>query len=186
MTKQILFDAGARGKMKKGVDILANSVKVTFGPKGRNVVIGKNSAMPKVTQDGVTIANEIKLSDAVEDIGAQLAKGLIDNTLKAVRDGSTTAIVIAQALINGSMESIAAGANPLHLTRGIDKAVKAVSEGLKNQSMEIGNDLKKIREVAGLFAGGDDSLGKLITDAIARVGKDGSLPSKNPKTKKRR
>ncbi len=175
MAKQIFFDIEARNKMKKGVDILANAVKVTLGPKGRNVVIEKKFGAPAVTKDGVTVAKEIELEDPIENMGAQMVKEVASKTADIAGDGTTTATVLAQAIISEGLKNVAAGANPMDLKRGIDKAVAKVVENLKAQSQTIGNDSKKIQQVASISANNDETIGKLIAEAFAKVGKEGVI-----------
>src|ERR687884_1124015 len=148
MAKQIFFDIEARNKMKKGVDALANAVKVTLGPKGRNVVLEKKFGAPSVTKDGVTVAKEIELEDAIENMGAQMVKEVASKTADIAGDGTTTATVLAQSIITEGLKNVAAGANPMDLKRGIDKAVRAVVESLHAQSQTVGNDSNKIEQVA--------------------------------------
>jgi chaperonin GroEL len=175
MAKQIFFDIEARNKMKKGVDILANAVKVTLGPKGRNVVIEKKFGAPQVTKDGVTVAKEIELDDPIENMGAQMVKEVASKTADIAGDGTTTATVLAQAIISEGLKNVAAGANPMDLKRGIDKAVARVVENLKSQSQTIGNDSKKIQQVASISANNDETIGKLIAEAFGKVGKEGVI-----------
>ncbi len=175
MAKQIFFDIEARNKMKKGVDTLANAVKVTLGPKGRNVVIEKKFGAPQVTKDGVTVAKEIELEDPIENMGAQMVKEVASKTADIAGDGTTTATVLAQAIISEGLKNVAAGANPMDLKRGIDKAVTKVVENLKSQSQSVGDDSKKIEQVATISANSDAVIGKLIADAMARVGKEGVI-----------
>lgn len=175
MAKQIFFDIEARNKMKKGVDTLANAVKVTLGPKGRNVVIEKKFGAPQVTKDGVTVAKEIELEDAVENMGAQMVKEVASKTADQAGDGTTTATVLAQSIISEGLKMVAAGANPMDLKRGIDKAVGLVVENLKSQSQTVGNDNKKIQQVATISANNDEVIGKLIAEAFAKVGKEGVI-----------
>jgi chaperonin GroEL len=175
MAKQIFFDIEARNKMKRGVDILANAVKVTLGPKGRNVVIEKKFGAPQVTKDGVTVAKEIELEDPIENMGAQMVKEVASKTADIAGDGTTTATVLAQAIIAEGLKNVAAGANPMDLKRGIDKAVAKVVENLKAQSQTIGNDSKKIQQVASISANNDETIGKLIAEAFAKVGKEGVI-----------
>ncbi|MBL7754021.1 MAG: chaperonin GroEL [Chitinophagaceae bacterium] len=175
MSKQIHFNLDARNKMKRGVDILADAVKVTLGPKGRNVVIEKKFGAPHVTKDGVTVAKEIELEDAVENMGAQMAKEVASKTADAAGDGTTTATVLAQSIISEGLKNVAAGANPMDLKRGIDKAVSAVVENLKSQSEKVGNDNKKIEQVATISANNDSNIGKLIAQAMQKVGKEGVI-----------
>ncbi len=175
MAKQIFFDLEARNKMKKGVDTLANAVKVTLGPKGRNVVIEKKFGAPAVTKDGVTVAKEIELEDLVENMGAQMMKEVASKTADVAGDGTTTATVLAQAIITEGLKNVAAGSNPMDLKRGIDKAVEKVIENLKAQSQAVGNDIKKIEAVATISANNDPTIGKLIAEAMQKVGKDGVI-----------
>jgi chaperonin GroEL len=175
MAKMIYFDIEARNKMKKGVDTLANAVKVTLGPKGRNVVIEKKFGAPQVTKDGVTVAKEIELDDAIENMGAQMVKEVASKTADIAGDGTTTATVLAQSIISEGLKMVAAGANPMDLKRGIDKAVSIVVESLKAQSQTVGNDSKKIQQVATISANNDENIGKLIAEAFAKVGKEGVI-----------
>ena len=175
MAKLIYFDIDARNKMKKGVDTLANAVKVTLGPKGRNVVIEKKFGAPQVTKDGVTVAKEIELEDAIENMGAQMVKEVASKTADIAGDGTTTATVLAQAIISEGLKMVAAGANPMDLKRGIDKAVSIVVENLKGQSQTVGNDSKKIQQVATISANNDETIGKLIAEAFGKVGKEGVI-----------
>ena len=166
MAKQIIFDTDARAKMKSGIDQLANAVKVTLGPKGRNVVIQKSFGAPQVTKDGVTVAKEIELEDPVENMGAQLVKEVASKTADAAGDGTTTATVLAQAMVSAGMKYVAAGANPMDLKRGINKAKDAVIISLKKQSNIIGNDFDKIQQVGSISANNDGEIGSLIADAM--------------------
>jgi len=175
MSKQIFFDIEARNKMKKGVDTLANAVKVTLGPKGRNVVIEKKFGAPQVTKDGVTVAKEIELEDPIENMGAQMVKEVASKTADIAGDGTTTATVLAQSIIGEGLKNVAAGANPMDLKRGIDKAVAKVIDSLKAQSQAVGNDSKKIEQVATISANSDSEIGKLIATAMAKVGKEGVI-----------
>lgn len=175
MAKQIFFDIEARNKMKKGVDTLANAVKVTLGPKGRNVVIEKKFGAPAVTKDGVSVAKEIELEDAIENMGAQMVKEVASKTADIAGDGTTTATVLAQSIISEGLKMVAAGANPMDLKRGIDKAVSLVVANLKGQSQAVGNDSKKIQQVATISANNDETIGKLIAEAFAKVGKEGVI-----------
>jgi len=175
MSKMIYFDIEARNKMKKGVDTLANAVKVTLGPKGRNVVIEKKFGAPQVTKDGVTVAKEIELEDPIENMGAQMVKEVASKTADIAGDGTTTATVLAQAIIGEGLKMVAAGANPMDLKRGIDKAVSLIVENLKGQSQTVGNDSKKIQQVATISANNDETIGKLIAEAFAKVGKEGVI-----------
>lgn len=173
--KQISFNTDARESLKQGIDALANAVKVTLGPKGRNVVIQKSFGAPVVTKDGVTVAKEIELEDPVANMGAQMVKEVASKTADDAGDGTTTATVLAQALVTAGLKSVAAGSNPMDLKRGIDKAVKAVVEHLKSQSEQIGEDFSKIEQVASISANNDEAIGKLIADAMKRVTKDGVI-----------
>lgn len=175
MAKQLFFDIEARNKMKKGVDILANAVKVTLGPKGRNVVLEKKFGAPAITKDGVTVAKEIELEDPIENMGAQMVKEVASKTADIAGDGTTTATVLAQSIISEGLKNVAAGANPMDLKRGIDKAVAQVVENLKNQSQPVGIDSKKIQQVASISANNDETIGKLIAEAFAKVGKEGVI-----------
>ena len=185
MAKQIFFDIEARNKMKKGVDILADAVKVTLGPKGRNVVIEKKFGAPSVTKDGVTVAKEIELEDAVENMGAQMVREVASKTADQAGDGTTTATVLAQAIIAEGLKNVAAGANPMDLKRGIDKAVVAIVDNLKKQAQKVGNDNKKIEQVGTISANNDNVIGKLIAEAMEKVGNEGVITveeSKNTDT----
>ena len=175
MAKQIFFEIEARNKMKKGVDTLANAVKVTLGPKGRNVVIEKKFGAPSVTKDGVTVAKEIELEDAIENMGAQMVKEVASKTADIAGDGTTTATVLAQSIISEGLKNVAAGANPMDLKRGIDKAVQAVIANLRSQSQAVGNDSEKIEQVATISANSDSEIGKLIAQAMQKVGKEGVI-----------
>ncbi|MBW7840317.1 MAG: chaperonin GroEL [Chitinophagaceae bacterium] len=175
MAKQLFFDIEARNKMKKGVDTLANAVKVTLGPKGRNVVIEKKFGAPSVTKDGVTVAKEIELEDPIENMGAQMVKEVASKTGDIAGDGTTTATVLAQAIISEGLKNVAAGANPMDLKRGIDKAVKGIIENLKKQSVAVGDNNSKIEQVATISANNDESIGKLIAEAMKKVGKEGVI-----------
>src|SRR5688572_14781081 len=175
MAKQLFFDIEARNKMKKGVDILANAVKVTLGPKGRNVVLEKKFGSPAITKDGVTVAKEIELEDPIENMGAQMVKEVASKTADIAGDGTTTATVLAQSIISEGLKNVAAGANPMDLKRGIDKAVAEVVKNLAAQSQAVGNDNKKIEQVASISANNDASIGKLIAEAMTKVGKEGVI-----------
>ena len=175
MAKDIFFDVEAREKLKKGVDALANAVKVTLGPKGRNVVIGKKFGAPHITKDGVTVAKEIELEDEVENMGAQMVKEVASKTADIAGDGTTTATVLAQAIINAGLKNVAAGANPMDLKRGIDKAVTDVVKNLRKLSKEIGSDNSKIEQIATISANNDETIGALIAKAMQDVGKDGVI-----------
>ena len=173
--KQISFNTDAREKLKEGVDALANAVKVTLSPKGRNVVIQKSFGAPAITKDGVTVAKEVELEDAIANMGAQMVKEVASKTADAAGDGTTTATVLAQAMVTAGLKNVAAGANPMDLKRGIDKAVKVVVENLKSQTENIGEDFSKIQQVAAISANNDEAIGKLIADAMKRVSKDGVI-----------
>ena len=175
MAKQLFFDIEARNRMKRGVDVLANAVKVTLGPKGRNVVLEKKFGAPSITKDGVTVAKEIELEDLIENMGAQMVKQVASKTADIAGDGTTTATVLAQAIISEGLKMVAAGANPMDLKRGIDKAVSLVVENLKSQSQAVGNDTKKIQQVATISANNDETIGKLIAEAFVKVGKEGVI-----------
>jgi chaperonin GroEL len=175
MAKEISFDRDAREKLRNGVDALSNAVKVTLGPKGRNVVIQKSFGAPHITKDGVTVAKEVELEDPVENMGAQMVKEVASKTSDIAGDGTTTATVLAQALINAGLKNVTAGANPMDLKRGIDKAVRVVVGSLREQSEQIGDDFEKIRQVAAISANNDDEIGDLIADAMKRVSKDGVI-----------
>ncbi|MCQ2187478.1 MAG: chaperonin GroEL [Bacteroidales bacterium] len=175
MAKDIKFDAEVRAKMKEGADALANAVKVTLGPKGRNVVIAKKFGAPQVTKDGVTVAKEIELEDSFQNMGAQMVKEVAAKTNEQAGDGTTTATVLAQAIINVGVKNVTAGANPMDLKRGIDKAVAAVVEDLKAHSQQVGDDYSKVEQVGTVSANNDSYIGKLIADAMAKVGKDGVI-----------
>ena len=175
MAKEIKFNIDARAKMKEGADALADAVKVTLGPKGRNVVIAKKFGAPQVTKDGVTVAKEISLEDQFADMGAQMVKEVASKTNEQAGDGTTTATVLAQAIINVGLKNVTAGANPMDLKRGIDKAVAAVVESLREQSQEVGEDYAKIEQVGTISANNDNYIGKLIADAMSKVKKDGVI-----------
>tara|TARA_B100001093_G_scaffold517595_1_gene599629 strand:+ start:10000 stop:11637 length:1638 start_codon:yes stop_codon:yes gene_type:complete len=175
MAKDIKFDIEARDALKRGVDALANAVKVTLGPKGRNVVIDKKFGSPTITKDGVTVAKEIELEDAVENMGAQMVKEVASKTADLAGDGTTTATVLAQEIVSTGLKNVAAGANPMDLKRGIDKAVKAVVNELQKQSIEVGDNLNKIEQVASISANNDNAIGALIAEAMAKVKKEGVI-----------
>ena len=175
MAKQITFDIEARDALKRGVDALANAVKVTLGPKGRNVIIDRKFGAPTITKDGVSVAKEIELVDAVENMGAQMVKEVAAKTADIAGDGTTTATVLAQAIVTTGLKNVAAGANPMDLKRGIDKAVKAVVTALQKQSIEVGDNLDKIEQVASISANNDGSIGKLIAQAMEKVKKEGVI-----------
>jgi len=175
MAKQIFFDIEARNRMKKGVDTLANAVKVTLGPKGRNVVIEKKFGAPTITKDGVTVAKEIELEDPIENMGAQMVKEVASKTADIAGDGTTTATVLAQSIISEGLKMVAAGSNPMDLKKGIEKAVWKVVAHLKTQSQAVGNDSSKIQQVASISANNDSEIGKLIAEAMKKVGKEGVI-----------
>ena len=175
MAKEIKFNMDARAKMKEGADALADAVKVTLGPKGRNVVIAKKFGAPQVTKDGVTVAKEISLEDQFADMGAQMVKEVASKTNDQAGDGTTTATVLAQAIINVGLKNVTAGANPMDLKRGIDKAVAEVVKNLREQSQEVGEDYAKIEQVGTISANNDNYIGKLIADAMSKVKKDGVI-----------
>jgi chaperonin GroEL len=175
MAKQIYFDVEAREKLKKGVDALANAVKVTLGPKGRNVVIGKKFGAPQITKDGVSVAKEIELKDPIENMGAQMVKEVASKTADIAGDGTTTATVLAQAIVTAGLKNVASGANPMDLKRGIDKAVASVVADLKALSKEVGSDNDKIKQIATISANNDESIGSLIAEAMKVVGNDGVI-----------
>ena len=175
MAKEIKFDIESRDALKRGVDALANAVKVTLGPKGRNVVIEKSFGAPHVTKDGVSVAKEIELEDRVENMGAQMVKEVASKTNDIAGDGTTTATVLAQAIVREGLKNVAAGANPMDLKRGIDKAVTAVVENLKSQSQAVGDSSEKIKQVASISANNDDTIGTLIAEAFGKVGKEGVI-----------
>ena len=175
MAKQIEFDLDARDRLKKGVDALANAVKVTLGPKGRNVIIDKKFGAPQITKDGVTVAKEIELKDAIENMGAQMVKEVASKTNDVAGDGTTTATVLAQAIVRTGLKNVAAGANPMDLKRGIDKAVEAVVAELHKTSRSVGDDSAKIEQIATISANSDATIGKLIAEAMKKVGKEGVI-----------
>ncbi|WP_420320426.1 chaperonin GroEL [Flagellimonas sp.] len=175
MAKDIKFDIEARDGLKKGVDALANAVKVTLGPKGRNVIISKSFGAPQVTKDGVTVAKEIELQDALENMGAQMVKEVASKTNDLAGDGTTTATVLAQAIVKEGLKNVAAGANPMDLKRGIDKAVDAIVENLSKQSKKVGDSSEKIKQIAAISANNDETIGDLIAQAFEKVGKEGVI-----------
>ncbi len=175
MAKDIKFDIEARDGLKRGVDALANAVKVTLGPKGRNVVIGKAFGGPSITKDGVSVAKEIELEDALENMGAQMVKEVASKTNDLAGDGTTTATVLAQAIVKEGLKNVAAGANPMDLKRGIDKSVDAIVSNLEAQSQVVGNKIEKIKQVASISANNDESVGDLIAEAFEKVGKEGVI-----------
>ena len=175
MAKKIQFDIEAREGLKKGVDALANAVKVTLGPKGRNVIIGKSFGGPQVTKDGVTVAKEIDLEDALQNMGAQMVKEVASKTNDLAGDGTTTATILAQAIVTEGLKNVTAGANPMDLKRGVDKAVKSVVEFLNKSAQTVGNSSEKIKQIASISANNDDAIGELITQAFEKVGKEGVI-----------
>ena len=175
MAKQVRYNVDARDALKRGVDILANAVKVTLGPKGRNVIIDKKFGSPSITKDGVTVAKEIELKDPLENMGAQMVKEVASKTADIAGDGTTTATVLAQAIVTAGIKNVAAGANPMDLKRGIDKAVSAVVKSLQSQSQTVGEDNKKIQQVASVSSNNDEVIGALIAEAMGKVGKDGVI-----------
>ena len=175
MAKEIKFDIKAREELKKGVDALADAVKVTLGPKGRNVIIEKKFGAPHITKDGVSVAREVELEDPFQNMGAQLVKEVASKTGDDAGDGTTTATVLAQAIINVGLKNVAAGANPMDIKRGIDRAVSVVVEGIKAQSEEVGDDFKKIEDVARISANNDEAIGRLIAEAMKKVKKEGVI-----------
>jgi chaperonin GroEL len=175
MAKDIKFDIKARDGIKRGVDALANAVKVTLGPKGRNVIISKSFGAPQVTKDGVSVAKEIELKDPLENMGAQMVKEVASKTSDLAGDGTTTATVLAQAIVTEGLKNVAAGANPMDLKRGIDKAVAAITKNLEEQAIEVGNSSEKIKQVASISANNDDVIGDLIATAFGKVGKEGVI-----------
>jgi chaperonin GroEL len=180
--KEIKFNIEARDLLKKGVDQLANAVKVTLGPKGRNVVIDKKFGAPQITKDGVTVAKEIELTNKFENLGAQMVKEVASKTNDDAGDGTTTATVLAQSLVSVGLKNVTAGANPMDLKRGIDKAVTKVIDDLKSQSKEVGEDLKKVEQVATISANSDNEIGKLIAEAMGKVKKEGVITVEEAKT----
>ncbi|KJD32203.1 molecular chaperone GroEL [Tamlana nanhaiensis] len=175
MAKDIKFDIEARDGLKRGVDALANAVKVTLGPKGRNVIISKSFGAPHITKDGVSVAKEVELEDAHENMGAQMVKEVASKTNDLAGDGTTTATVLAQAIVKEGLKNVASGANPMDLKRGIDKAVEAITKDLEAQAQEVGNSSEKIKQVAAISANNDDTIGELISQAFSKVGKEGVI-----------
>ncbi len=175
MAKDIKFDIDARDGLRRGVDALANAVKVTLGPKGRNVIISKSFGGPQVTKDGVTVAKEIELADPLENMGAQMVKEVASKTNDLAGDGTTTATVLAQAIVKEGLKNVAAGANPMDLKRGIDKAVEAIVENLAKQSKKVGDSSEKIKQVASISSNNDETIGELIAMAFGKVGKEGVI-----------
>ena len=183
MAKELKFSIEAREQLKNGVDALANAVKVTLGPKGRNVILEKKFGAPQITKDGVTVAKEIELADAFQNTGAQLVKSVASKTGDDAGDGTTTATVLAQAICTAGLKNVAAGANPMDLKRGIDKAVAKVVEHIKAQSEQVGDNYDKIEQVATVSANNDQEIGKLIADAMKKVSKDGVITIEEAKTR---
>lgn len=181
MAKEIVFNNDAREQLRKGVDALANAVKVTLGPKGRNVVIDKKFGAPHVTKDGVTVAKEIELENGIENMGAQMVKEVASKTNDQAGDGTTTATVLAQAIVNTGLKNVTAGANPMDLKRGIDKAVAVLVKDIKEQAIEVGGDINKIRQVATISANNDATIGDIIAEAMEKVTKDGVITIENAK-----
>ena len=175
MAKEITFDIESRDALKRGVDALANAVKVTLGPKGRNVVIGKSFGGPTITKDGVSVAKEISLEDPVENMGAQMVKEVASNTNDSAGDGTTTATILAQAIITAGLKNVAAGANPMDVKRGIDKAVKVLIEDIQKQSQKVGNSYDKIEQIASISANNDNVIGSLIAEAMKKVKTEGVI-----------
>ncbi|MBT6448247.1 MAG: chaperonin GroEL [Flavobacteriaceae bacterium] len=175
MAKKIQFDVEAREGLKKGVDALANAVKVTLGPKGRNVIVGKSFGGPQVTKDGVTVAKEIELEDPLENMGAQMVKEVASKTNDLAGDGTTTATILAQAIVKEGLKNVTAGASPMDLKRGVDKAVAAVVKELNKKAQTVGNSSKKIQQIASISANNDEAIGELITEAFDKVGKEGVI-----------
>jgi len=173
--KEILFESEARDRMKKGVDALANAVKVTLGPKGRNVIIEKTYGAPQITKDGVTVAKEVEMKDPVENMGAQMVKEVASKTADVAGDGTTTATVLAQSIITTGLKNVTAGANPMDLKRGIEKAVALVVADLKRQSVEVGDSIEKIQQIATVSANNDQTIGKLLAEAMEKVSKEGVI-----------
>ena len=175
MAKDIKFDIDARDGLKRGVDALANAVKVTLGPKGRNVIISKSFGAPQVTKDGVSVAKEVELEDPLENMGAQMVKEVASKTNDLAGDGTTTATVLAQAIVKEGLKNVAAGANPMDLKRGIDKAVTSITADLEKQAKKVGNSSEKIKQIASISANNDNNIGELIASAFGKVGKEGVI-----------
>ena len=175
MAKDTQFDVDARDGLKRGVDALANAVKVTLGPKGRNVIISKSFGAPQVTKDGVSVAKEVELEDALENMGAQMVKEVASKTNDLAGDGTTTATVLAQAIVKEGLKNVAAGANPMDLKRGIDKAVETIVADLEKQAKKVGNSSEKIMQIASISANNDNTIGELISKAFGKVGKEGVI-----------
>ena len=183
MAKEIKFNIEARDLMKQGVDQLANAVKVTLGPKGRNVVIEKKFGAPQITKDGVTVAKEIELEDRFENTGAQLVKSVASKTGDDAGDGTTTATILAQAIVTEGLKNVTAGANPMDLKRGIDKAVNAIVEFIKSKAEKVDDNYEKIEQVATVSANNDPEIGKLLADALRKVSKDGVITIEESKSR---
>jgi len=181
MAKDIKFDSDARDGLKRGVDALANAVKVTLGPKGRNVIISKSFGSPTVTKDGVSVAKEVELEDELENMGAQMVKEVASKTNDLAGDGTTTATVLAQSIVKEGIKNVAAGANPMDLKRGIDKAVQAIIIDLEKQAQKVGNSSEKIKQVAAISANNDNTIGDLIAQHLKKLVKKVLLPLKKPK-----
>ena len=175
MAKEISFNTDARDKLKAGIDALADAVKVTLGPKGRNVVIEKSFGAPHITKDGVTVAKEIDLKDPVENMGAKMVREVASKTADLAGDGTTTATVLAQAMVATGLKNVVAGANPMDLKRGIDKATKLVVADLESRTLIVGDDFEKIQQIGSISANNDEEIGTLIADAMKRVTKDGVI-----------
>ena len=175
MAKEIKYNVEAREMLKEGVDALSNAVKVTLGPKGRKVIIDKKFGAPQINKDGVTVAKEVELEDAIANMGAQMVREVASKTNDNAGDGTTTATVLAQALIGVGLKNVTAGANPMDLKRGIDKAVAKVVESLREQSQVVGSDIAKIEQVASISANNDPNIGKLIAEAMSKVNKEGVI-----------
>ncbi len=182
MAKELKFNIEARDNLKKGIDALADAVKVTLGPKGRNVVIEKKFGGPQITKDGVTVAKEIEIADPFENVGAQMVKEVASKTNDDAGDGTTTATVLAQSIVNVGLKNVTAGANPMDLKRGIDKAVRAIVKNLNSQSQEVGDDIKKVEQVASISANNDNSIGALISEAMDKVKKEGVITIEESKS----
>ena len=183
MAKEIKFDTDARELLKKGVDQLANAVKVTLGPKGRNVIIEKKFGAPQITKDGVTVAKEVELEDHFENTGAKLVKSVASKTGDDAGDGTTTATILTQSIVNVGLKNVTAGANPMDLKRGIDKAVAAVVDYIKAHAEQVGDNYDKIEQVATVSANNDPEIGKLIADAMRKVSKDGVITIEESKSR---
>lgn len=175
MAKEILFDQEAKDRLKKGVDALCDAVKVTLGPKGRNVIIDKKFGAPHVTKDGVSVAKEVELKDTVENMGAQMVKEVASKTNDIAGDGTTTATILAQSIVRTGLKNVTAGANPMDLKRGIDKAVAEVVKHLQKMSQKVGDSVEKIQQVATISANNDASIGSLIAEAMQKVKKEGVI-----------